>query len=238
MAVWARLSLNVSLMSVTIMPLVMLLSYFLVLRVPNHLLHGGCTSQEVGDNSDNARLSQDEHIATLGKGTMSNEKEGYSEDSLTITLAAHEASPQEKTFKERIRAVKALLVPYIIPLFFVYWSQYTANSGVSPTLLFPLEKTPFSKLTDHYIYYTVYIVFAIMLWEGLVGGCGYVNTYANISKDLPESHREFSMGACGVGSSLGASLASFTAMGLEIALCQWQVSNGSTLCHQKIAQNS
>ncbi|KAJ1646674.1 battenin CLN3 protein, partial [Dispira simplex] len=272
MTVWAQLSLNVSLMSVTIMPLVMLLSYFLVLRIPDHLVHGGCTPQEIDDNVGDPRLSEDGHVVTLSKVGLDNEKETLSENSLTLTLAAHDFSPQDKSFKERVLAVKALLVPYIIPLFFVYWSQYTANSGVSPTLLFPLDATPFSKLTDHYIYYTVlyqtgtfigrtsglvihiqrlwipsvlqifnlcilisqslfnwvpsvYIVFAIMLWEGLIGGCGYVNTYANISKDLPESHREFSMGACGVGSSLGASLASFTAMALEIALCQWQISN-------------
>ena len=38
----------------------------------------------------------------------------------------------------------------MLPLFLVYVAEYTAISGVAPTLLFPLHSTPFHTLRDFY----------------------------------------------------------------------------------------
>ncbi|XP_047428683.1 battenin isoform X2 [Mugil cephalus] len=53
----------------------------------------------------------------------------------------------------------------------------------------------------------VWIVFVIILYEGLLGGAAYVNTFYSISKETEDRHREFAMAAASVGDSLGIALA-------------------------------
>ena len=38
----------------------------------------------------------------------------------------------------------------MLPLFLVYVAEYTINQGVSPTLLFPLEESPFTRFRAFY----------------------------------------------------------------------------------------
>jgi len=38
----------------------------------------------------------------------------------------------------------------MLPLFLVYLAEYTINQGISPTLLFPLESSPFSSYRSFY----------------------------------------------------------------------------------------
>jgi battenin len=78
----------------------------------------------------------------------------------------------------------------------------------------------------------VYFVFAIVLWEGLLGGLVYVSTYAAVREDIPEEDREFSLGAVTVSDSAGICLAGFIGVGLEKTLCNWQVSHGRDWCQQ------
>jgi battenin len=42
---------------------------------------------------------------------------------------------------------------------------------------------------------SVWIVFGVILWEGLLGGATYVNAFNNISNEIDPVYREFSMGA-------------------------------------------
>ena len=45
----------------------------------------------------------------------------------------------------------------MLPLLLVYIAEYTINQGVSPTLLFPIEETPFKHYRDFYpTYNTLY----------------------------------------------------------------------------------
>ncbi|KAL8653630.1 MAG: hypothetical protein Q9210_001982 [Variospora velana] len=53
-------------------------------------------------------------------------------------------------------------------------------------------------LVLHSLYFflpSVYVVFAIVLWEGLLGGLVYVNTFAEIGDQVPKEEREFALGA-------------------------------------------
>ncbi|KOS20275.1 Protein BTN1 [Escovopsis weberi] len=53
-------------------------------------------------------------------------------------------------------------------------------------------------LTLHAMFFfipSVYLVFVIVLWEGLLGGAVYVNSFAEIMENVPPEEREFSMGA-------------------------------------------
>ena len=79
---------------------------------------------------------------------------------------------------------------------------------------------------------TVYVVFAIVLWEGLLGGLVYVSTYAAVREDIPEEEREFSLGAVTVSDSAGICLAGFLGVAMESGLCNWQVNHGRDWCTQ------
>ena len=77
---------------------------------------------------------------------------------------------------------------------------------------------------------SVYLVFLIIFWEGLLGGAVYVNTFAEIMENVPESDREFSLGATSVSDSGGICVAGFLGMVMEVGLCNWQVRNGRDWC--------
>ncbi|OBT74251.1 hypothetical protein VF21_07407 [Pseudogymnoascus sp. 05NY08] len=79
---------------------------------------------------------------------------------------------------------------------------------------------------------SVYLVFMIIFWEGLLGGTVYVNTFADILEEVPEEDREFSLGATSVSDSGGICIAGFIGMALEVSLCNWQVNRGRTFCKQ------
>ncbi|KAF2214913.1 hypothetical protein CERZMDRAFT_105325 [Cercospora zeae-maydis SCOH1-5] len=80
---------------------------------------------------------------------------------------------------------------------------------------------------------TVWFIFAIILWEGLLGGLVYVSTFAAVREDVSEDEREFSLGAVSVSDSAGIFCAGILGAGMETALCQWQVSHGRDWCRQR-----
>ncbi len=78
----------------------------------------------------------------------------------------------------------------------------------------------------------VYLMFLIFLWEGLLGGAVYVNTFAEIQENVESGGREFSLGAVSVSDSGGICLAGFLSIGVEVALCKWQVERGRDWCQR------
>ena len=78
----------------------------------------------------------------------------------------------------------------------------------------------------------VYFVFAIIFWEGLLGGLVYVSTFAAIREEVPEEDREFSLGATTVSDSGGICVAGFLGIAMESALCGWQVQHGRDWCRR------
>ncbi|EEB07619.1 battenin CLN3 family protein [Schizosaccharomyces japonicus yFS275] len=56
-----------------------------------------------------------------------------------------------------LRLWKPYFARYMFPLFLVYFSEYTVNIGIAPTLLFPLGNTSFKQYRDFYpAYQTAY----------------------------------------------------------------------------------
>jgi len=193
---------------------------------------------------------------------------------------SRQPSPSRQlTLTAKLRRARLLLFPYMLPLLMVYIAEYLINQGVAPTLLFPLDRTPFNHYRSFYPFYnfiyqvgvfisrsstpfirihhlyppsllqvanlailisqalfnwipSVYIVFLIIFWEGLLGGGVYVNTFAEILEHVPEEEREFSMSATSVSDSGGICIAGFVGMALEVGLCNWQVERGITWCKQ------
>ncbi|XP_069033456.1 battenin isoform X2 [Embiotoca jacksoni] len=66
---------------------------------------------------------------------------------------------------------------------------------------------------------SAWLVFVIVLYEGLLGGTAYVNTFYFISKETEDRHREFAMAAASVGDSLGIALAGLTAFPVHRYFC-------------------
>ncbi|KAJ5739154.1 hypothetical protein N7533_011938 [Penicillium manginii] len=98
-----------------------------------------------------------------------------------------------------------------------------------------LQMVNLAILTTHSLFNyipNVYIVFAIIFWEGLLGGLVYVNTFAEIADRVPEEEREFSLGATTVSDSAGICIAGFLSMPWEVLLCRYQMIHGREYCRQ------
>ncbi|XP_011880279.1 PREDICTED: battenin [Vollenhovia emeryi] len=73
------------------------------------------------------------------------------------------------------------------------------------------------------IYYyipNIWIVFALVLWEGLLGGGAYVNTFYRMSTEIPRADRESSIGIATMADSIGIALAGWLSMPVHNAICQ------------------
>ncbi|XP_037670356.1 battenin isoform X2 [Choloepus didactylus] len=66
---------------------------------------------------------------------------------------------------------------------------------------------------------SIYLVFLIILYEGLLGGAAYVNTFHNIALETSHKHREFAMAAACISDTLGISLSGVLALPLHDFLC-------------------
>ncbi|XP_060678509.1 battenin, partial [Hemiscyllium ocellatum] len=67
---------------------------------------------------------------------------------------------------------------------------------------------------------TIWIIFILILYEGMLGGAAYVNTFRNISIEVPDEHREFAMGAACVADTLGIAISGAIAVPLHDYLCR------------------
>lgn len=79
---------------------------------------------------------------------------------------------------------------------------------------------------------SVWIIFLIVFWEGLLGGLVYVSTFAEITDNVPKGEREFSLSATSVSDSAGICAAGFLGMAFEVWLCDWQASHGRDYCRR------
>lgn len=67
---------------------------------------------------------------------------------------------------------------------------------------------------------TIWLIFALVFVEGLLGGGTYVNTYYRMSKEIPDDRRDFALGIVPVADSIGIALAGFLAIPAHNALCK------------------
>ncbi|KAK2627594.1 hypothetical protein QTJ16_003560 [Diplocarpon rosae] len=96
-----------------------------------------------------------------------------------------------------------------------------------------LQVLNLALLILHSVYFflpSVYIIFLVVFWEGLLGGAVYVNTFAEIMDNVPIREREFSLGATSVSDSAGICIASLIGMVIEGRLCGINVERGRPWC--------
>jgi battenin len=65
----------------------------------------------------------------------------------------------------------------------------------------------------------IWIVFAIILFEGLLGGGAYVNTFYRMSKEIPQVRREYAMSVVTLSDTGGITLAGFLSMPAHNWIC-------------------
>ncbi|XP_034933952.1 battenin [Chelonus insularis] len=67
---------------------------------------------------------------------------------------------------------------------------------------------------------SIWIVFGLTLWEGLLGGAAYVNTFINMAETIPAEDLKDSLGIATMADSLGITLAGWLSMLVHAAICR------------------
>lgn len=265
-------SVKATLLGSAVLPAIMLIAFFTIL--PLEPLRIGRRSTIAKDDEEEESNEVPEH-----EGLLAPDEQDLDSASSTRSSSKTPTKSSWIQFKHNLQRARGLFFPYMLPLLLVYIAEYTINQGVSPTLLFPLEQTPFDHYRSFYptynaiyqvgvfisrsstpffrihnlylpsflqianlillivqsvfnIFPTIYIVFAIIFWEGLLGGLVYVNTFAEIGERVDKKDREFSLSATTVSDSGGICIAGFLSMGIEVMLCDWQVNGGRDWCRR------
>lgn len=254
-----RISTRATLTMFAVVPLLFLIAYYLVLPEPvSEIYYGELPSEE---QVSSQLAIEDTHYFNWSNNTMQR-------------LRSH----VQKTFARIVPLIK----PYMVPLCSVYIAEYTINQGISPTLLFPLDRMPqwlISSYRDIYVVYGfmyqlgvflsrssstfgirfkrlyilsilqianvgvaimqslftvpfpgLWLLLCFALYEGLLGGLLYVNTFLSVSEEVPKGKREFSMGCVGISDSFGIMIAGCINWWLEKHLCHFQVNHGRDWC--------
>ncbi|KAF3070761.1 Protein btn-1 [Daldinia childiae] len=270
---WIGFSVKDSLLASAFLPVIMFISFFLILpKEPLRQGKGARGYQAVPHRDVRQDDIEDDRLTTNATSSLL-----APESAIVSADISTDGIDALSKLKSNVRRARSLFYPYMLPLLLVYVAEYTINQGVSPTLLFPLKSTPFKEYRDFYPMYgflyqlgvfisrssiafiriqhlylpsflqignlvlltlhallpfipSVYVIFIVIFWEGLLGGAVYVNTFAEIMQNVPTSEREFSLGATSVSDSAGICIASFISMAMEGWLCSWQVQHGRDWC--------
>ncbi|VDL72354.1 unnamed protein product [Nippostrongylus brasiliensis] len=65
----------------------------------------------------------------------------------------------------------------------------------------------------------IFILFCVIVYEGLLGGASYVNTFRVLHEEIPADRKEFSMGFVSISDTFGILLAGFTAIPVHNVIC-------------------
>ncbi|XP_055958393.1 battenin isoform X2 [Patella vulgata] len=119
------------------------------------------------------------------------------------------------------------------------WYQVDYQIGVflsrSSVNIFPIKKVwilPFLQLINMgvllaQVFYrfipNIWIIFAIVFYEGFLGGAAYVNTFYRIAVEVPPEHLEFSMGVATIGDTVGIAVAGAAAIPSHNHMCSLQI---------------
>jgi len=118
------------------LPVVMLISFFLIL--PRGPLTTGLFINPTGTSDDD--LDHEQREGLLSSTSSLN----------TVSSSTSGKSSAWRRFKANLARSRSLFVPFMLPLLLVYIAEYTINQGVAPTLLFPLEESPFKHYRSFY----------------------------------------------------------------------------------------
>lgn len=261
-----------------LMPFVHLWIYFGFLPAPTLNRSSSATNSLIDDALEN----NDDQLRLLDNQTTDVNINNPNINVIDLDLETDEMLLESKRgiFETILPRIKKYFLIYMLPLSIVYFAEYVINQGVAPTMLFPLDETPFTTFRDSYVAYgtlyqvgvfisrssgsfirfkklyllgflqfinlivcilqslymfipNIWIVFLLILYEGLLGGAAYVNTFMSVSEDIENDEREFALGCVGISDSFGIVAAAGLSLWLEPSLCSFQVETGRDWCTLK-----
>ncbi|KAH9815122.1 batten's disease protein Cln3 [Melampsora americana] len=80
-------------------------------------------------------------VTTNGYTALNNDED-------EVAVSNHNLKKTPLTLREKLRLARPLFLPFMLPLFTVYFAEYTINTGLAPTLLYPVP-TP-----DHHVVFS------------------------------------------------------------------------------------
>lgn len=228
------LSPRVTLLIMNIVPLTMLVSYFLLLVPPSSL-----PQWTVSRGVQYTEVVSDERECLMDPSLEDHQDKNTPHSNMTGPLSC----------TEKLQVIKGLL-KFVFPLGLVYFAEYFINQGLMELLYFPTSALSHAEQYRWYqtmyqvgvlvsrsslccfkirklwvlavlqvvnaVFLTVavlylflpsaWVVFGVIFYEGLLGGASYVNTFYFISKETEERHREFAMSTASAGDSMGIAL--------------------------------
>jgi battenin len=140
MTTWIGFTVKHTLLASAFLPLIMLLSFFVIL--PQSPLKLAKQSKDY-DALPVADIDDSDAVDDVPSTAVSSSLLGSE-------IGSTRPSPHTPTFTSNLRRARSLFFPYMLPLLLVYIAEYTINQGVAPTLLFPLSNTPFAAYRDFY----------------------------------------------------------------------------------------
>ncbi|XP_052691356.1 battenin-like [Crassostrea angulata] len=233
-ALSAGLSPRKTLLVMTIIPALMFISFFIVIKKPR-------------------QFYQKEYIVKYSEDTSSLLKEPEDAD---------DKIKGRLTLREKLLLLKPLM-KYMIPLCVVYIAEYFINQGLYELLYFNhiwlSEKEQYRWYQVDYqlgvfisrssvnvfkinklwtlpvlqcvnvailtaqvflrFIPNIWIIFALVLFEGLLGGAAFVNTFYKISEDIEAEFKEFSLAAATIADSVGISIAGAISIPVHNHIC-------------------
>lgn len=230
----AGLSPRKTLLVMTIIPVLMFISFFIVIKKPR-------------------QFYQKEYIVKYSEDTSSLLKEPEDAD---------DKIKGRLTLREKLLLLKPLM-KYMIPLCIVYIAEYFINQGLYELLYFNhiwlSEKEQYRWYQVDYqlgvfisrssvnvfkinklwtlpvlqcvnvailtaqvflrFIPNIWIIFALVLFEGLLGGAAFVNTFYKISEDIEAEFKEFSLSAATIADSVGISIAGAISIPAHNRIC-------------------
>eukprot|EP00835_Amoeboradix_gromovi_P001725 NODE_85_length_22318_cov_0.288492.p3 type:complete len:393 gc:universal NODE_85_length_22318_cov_0.288492:18365-19543(+) len=86
-----------------------------------------------------------------------------SNDSIAISTNDTPTMKMDTIF-DKFRIVSTAIVPFMLPLFLVYYSEYLINQGILPTISFELSPDSFfKKQRDYYVLYQMMYQFGVLV---------------------------------------------------------------------------
>ncbi|KAI7198929.1 protein btn1, partial [Hortaea werneckii] len=136
-------SVHATLLASTVIPLGMLISFFGLLPLGPLRTTKPQSSKYTRLANDDEDIASDDNDHIPEAASLLNQRHGR-------ISPAYDRRTASSTLRTQLHRTRALLIPYMLPLFLVYVAEYSINQGVSPTLLFPLPSTPFTHFRAFY----------------------------------------------------------------------------------------
>jgi battenin len=131
---WLGFSVKDSLLASAYLPVIMIVSFFLILpRRPLLEVSKARDYEPLPDSEDNASRDIDDISAANAASTLL----APSPAAASAVLSPRHEDPWGRVLAN-LRRAKSLFFPYMLPLLLVYVAEYTINQGVSPTCKYEL----------------------------------------------------------------------------------------------------